>query len=69
MGAWEFELWLKTTGLNGRQAAELLGKDLDTVSGYRNRGVPRAQAKLVRLACAAIAARLAPWEPSDALKF
>ena len=63
MQAKDFKIWMAEVGLNGRQAAEALGKSEDTISRYRTVGVPPSEAGVIRLACAALAAKLAPWSP------
>jgi hypothetical protein len=66
MQAKDFKLWMVEAGLNGRQAADALGKSEDTISRYRTSGVPKSETAIVRLACAAIVAKLAPWFPAGA---
>lgn len=57
----DFKLWMVEAGLNGREAAEALGKSTDTISRYRIVGVPTTEAPIVRLACAAVLAKIEPW--------
>lgn len=61
MTAKDFRIWQASVGLNGRQVAEALGKSEDTVSRYRNGGVPAPEAAVVALAMSAIEAQLPPW--------
>lgn len=61
MTAKEFRVWQATVGLNGNEAAQALGKSKDTISAWRASGVPDNQSPIVRLACAAIAAKVEPW--------
>lgn len=63
MHAKDFRLWMVEAGLNGRQTAEALGKSEDTVTRYRTNGVPRTEEPIVRLACAALLAKVEPWYP------
>lgn len=60
MTAQEFKQWQLDAGLTGKQVAEAFGKVEDTISGWRAKGVPRENATLVRLACAAVSAGLKP---------
>jgi hypothetical protein len=64
MQAKDFKLWMVEAGLNGRQAADALGKSTDTISRYRITGVPKSEAAIVRLACAAVLAKIEPWFPA-----
>ena len=48
-------------GTRPASLAEALGKSEDTISVYRHQGVPEREAKMVGLACAAIAHGLPPW--------
>ena len=68
MQAKDFKLWMVEAGLNGRAAAEALGKSEDTISRYRTAGVPRSESAIVRLACAAIIAKVNPWYSSGAAR-
>ena len=59
----DFRVWQSQVNLSGREVAEALGKSEDTISAYRTRGVPARESAVIRLACAAIAAGIAPWFP------
>lgn len=61
MQAKDFKRWQIDAGLNGREAADALGKSEDTISRYRTQGVPASESPVVRLACAAIISKLPPW--------
>lgn len=61
MTAKDFRIWQASIGLNGRQVAEAFGKSQDTISRYRNDGVPTAESVVVALAMSAIEAQLPPW--------
>ena len=61
MTAKEFREWQAAVGMSGREVAEHLGLSQNTISAYRSNGVPPAESPRVRLACAAIKAKLAPW--------
>lgn len=61
MTAAAFRFWMERTGLNGRQAAEVLGRSRDTISSYRYVGVPERESRMVSLACAAYAHGLPGW--------
>lgn len=68
-----FRAWLAEQGLSVRRAAAALGVSPATVqdlsAGYsRTSGKPVAADKRTALACAAIAAKLAPWEPQKTPK-
>lgn len=56
-----FRIWQAMVGLNGRQVAETLGKSEDTITRYRQHGVPMSEETMVRLAMAAVVANLPPW--------
>lgn len=62
MDAKDFRIWQAMVDKNGMQAAMALGKSPDTISRYRKFGVPASEAPIVRLAMAAIAAGLKPYE-------
>ena len=65
-----FVALMKERGVSQKQLAALLGIDETRVGNYRQR-LPPSQAKIIALACAAIAADLPPWTaaavtPADA---
>ena len=57
-----FVALMKERGVSQKQLAGLLGIDETRVGNYRTR-LPPSQAKIIALACAAIAADLPPWAP------
>lgn len=61
MEAKQFRLWQAELGLSGREVADAMGKTPDTITNYRTKGVPEREVTIVRLAMAAIAAKLPPW--------
>lgn len=56
-----FRFWMERTGLNGRQAADVLGRSKNAISQYRHDGVPERETRIVSLACAAYANGLKGW--------
>ncbi len=61
MKATEFKVWQGHVDMSGREVADAFGKSQDTISAYRTKGVPKREEAMVRLACAAISAKLPPW--------
>lgn len=62
MEAKVFREWQSHLGLSAKDCSRLLGKSDDTISRYRIKGVPIGEAKIVGLACSAIAFNLKPWQ-------
>lgn len=61
----EFRTWQASLGDGRIGAAEIgrqMGKSPDTISRWRNAGVPDDVEPIVRLAMSAITAGLAPWK-------
>jgi len=55
-----FQDWQARMGWSAAEVSKRLGKSPDTISDYRNKGVPKAQAQVVGLAMAALEHRLEP---------
>lgn len=55
-----FKDWQERMGWTASEAAKRLGKSADTISAYRQRGVPGREATVVGLAMAALEHRLDP---------
>lgn len=60
MTAKAFKDWQTRMGWSAAEVAKRLGKSPDTISAYRINGVPKAQARVVGLAMAALEHRLEP---------
>jgi transcriptional regulator with XRE-family HTH domain len=58
MPAKVFRDWQERMGWSAAEVAKRLGKSPDTISAYRISGVPKAQARVVGLAMAALEHRL-----------
>lgn len=50
----EFKAWQKRMGWSSAETARRLGITTDTVSNYRNLGIPERAKTMVSLACAAL---------------
>lgn len=62
----EFRNWQNSIEIEGRpirgiELARRLGRTDDTITKYRNVGVPDSEEPTLRLAMAAISANLKPW--------
>ncbi len=57
-----FVALMKERGVSQKHLAEALGVDESRIVTYKTR-LPPSQAKIIALACAAIAADLPPWAP------
>lgn len=58
---WQAEIEVEGRPIRGIELARRLGREPDTLSRWRNSGVPDSEEKLLRLAMAAMSAGLQPW--------
>lgn len=62
MDSGTFIAWQSHMRFTSAEAARQLGKSADTISRYRRNGVPESEARIVALACAAIAMKVPAWD-------